>query len=52
MRRQADAGAVEGKRKQDRGGKKLKVEEDEREGEKGLKPLAIEQKVEKGQSQA
>lgn len=50
--RQADAGGVEEKRKQDRGRERLNVEKGEREGEKGLKPLAIEQKVEKVQSHA
>ena len=49
--RQADAKAMEENRKQDSGREKLNVEEGEVEGEKGLKPLAIEQKVETVQSQ-
>lgn len=49
--RQADAGAVEEKRMQDRRREKLNVEKGESEGEKGLKPLAAEQKIEKVQSQ-
>lgn len=36
---------------QDRRREKLNVEKGESEGEKGLKPLAAEQKIEKVQSQ-
>jgi len=50
--RQGGARAVEEKKMQDRGREKLNVKKGEREGEKGLKPLATEQKVEKVQSQA
>lgn len=42
---------MEEERKKDRGRKKLTVEKGEREGENGLKPLAIERKVEEVRSQ-